>query len=213
MRLRFRRPETLGEEIANAVTHGFGLLAVFIGAPFLILDAVRNGSAWEIAGVSVFASSMAILYAASTLYHAIQHVGTKSILRVLDHSAIFLLIAGTYTPFTLGPLRGGWGWTLFGLVWGLAAIGIVMKAMRANWHPILSNALYVAMGWLIVIAAKPFWSSIEPAGLLWIVGGGIAYTGGLWFFTTDKFKFGHMVWHLCVIAGTVCHYFAVLWYG
>lgn len=208
-----RRPQTISEEIANAVTHGFGLLAVFVGAPFLIINAVRDGTAWNIAGVSVFAVSMAALYLASTLYHSIQHVGKKSILRIFDHSAIFILIAGTYTPFTLGPLRGAWGWTLFGLVWGLAILGVIVKSVRANWHPVLSNGLYLGMGWLIVIAAKPFWTELPHAALVWIAAGGVAYTGGLWFFTTDKFKFNHMVWHLFVIAGTVCHYFAVLWYA
>jgi hemolysin III len=207
------RSQTLGEEIANSITHGFGLLAVFVGAPFLIVHAVRHGSAWNIVGVSVFIGSMIILYLASTLYHSIPHVAAKNVFRILDHSAIFLLIAGTYTPFTLGILRGGFGWTLFGLVWGLAILGIVLKAVRALWHPVLSNGLYLGMGWLIVIAARPFWMHMPHLGLLWILAGGIAYTGGIWFYATDKFKYGHMVWHLFVFAGTICHYFAVLLYA
>lgn len=205
--------QSIGEEIANSITHGVGVLAVFVGTPFLVVNAVRHGSPWNVVGVSVFALSMIVLYLASTLYHAIPHVGAKRTLRVLDHSAIFLLIAGTYTPFTLGVLRGGFGWTLFGLVWGLAIIGIVMKAVREHWHPVLSNGIYLGMGWLIVIAAKPFWTHMPHAGLLWILAGGIAYTGGIWFYATDNVKYRHMVWHLFVFAGTVCHYFAVLWYA
>lgn len=207
-----RHVQSRTEEIANSISHGVGVIAVLTGAPFIILAAVHQRSAWDIVGVSIFVFSMLVLYFASTIYHAHTNPTVKYVFRILDHGAIYLLIAGTYTPFTLGPLRGPWGWTLFGLVWGIAIIGIVLKSLNALWHPVLSNAVYLSMAWLAVIAAKPFWDHIHLGGVSWLLAGGIAYSGGIFFFNSKR-KYAHLWWHLCVIAGTVCHYFAVLLYA
>ncbi len=209
---RAKRPQTTGEEIANSVTHGLGVLAVLTGAPFLLVAAVQRRSAWDVVGSSVFLFSMLTLYLSSTLYHALTHRTAKRVFHVLDHGAIYLLIAGTYTPFTLGALRGPWGWTLFGVVWGLAVLGIVLKSRRALSHPLLSNALYLGLGWIVLAAARPFWREVGPAGLLWLLAGGVAYSGGVYFYTS-RWRFAHALWHMCVLAGTVCHFFAVLWYA
>lgn len=209
---RAKRPQTTGEEIANAVTHGLGVLAVLTGAPFLLIAAVQRRSAWDVVGSSVFLASMLTLYLASTLYHALTHPGAKRVFHVLDHGAIYLLIAGTYTPFSLGALRGPWGWTLFGVVWAFAALGITLKARRALWHPLLSNALYLGMGWLALAAARPFWQHVRPVGLLWLLAGGLAYSGGVVVYNSPR-RYAHALWHLCVLAGTACHFFAVLWYA
>jgi hemolysin III len=207
------RPLTAAEEIANSVSHGIGLALALAATPILVVMAVRAGNAWNTVGASVFATSMVLLYLASTLYHALTHDKAKRVFRVLDHGAIFLLIAGTYTPFTLGVLRGPWGWTLLGLVWGLAAFGIAMKAITGAKYVWLSVALYIAMGWSAVIAAKEIWFHIPLAGILWILAGGIAYTAGVAFFAAHRVRYHHLAWHLFVIAGTTCHFFAVLWYS
>lgn len=208
------RPQSRGEEIANSISHGVGMLLAIAATPILIVMAVRHGGAAAIVGSSIFGTSMILLYCASTLYHALPENRAKRVFKVLDHSAIFLLIAGTYTPFTLGVLNGALGWTLFGLVWGLAVIGIVMKGVwgaSQNW---ISTGLYVLMGWLIVIAIKPLWLNMEPWGLFWLVAGGLSYTLGVVFFVLDeKIKYSHFIWHLFVIAGSVCHCFAVMWYS
>ena len=207
------RPPSVGEEIANSVSHGIGLALAIIATPILIIAASRSGTTWNIVGVAVFAASMITLYFASTLYHALRHERAKRFFRMLDHGAIFLLIAGTYTPFTLGILRGPWGWTLFGLIWGLAIVGLTMKAVfgaRYNW---LSVVLYLTMGWLVVIAAPEVLHRVPLSGLAWIIAGGIAYTGGVGFYAAHRVRYAHFAWHLFVIAGTVCHFFAVLWYS
>lgn len=213
MTVALERPQSVGEEIANAVSHGAGLVAAVGAAPVLIAHAARRDGAAAIVGASVFAGTMVLLYLASTLYHALPRSSAKRMFRVIEHSAIFLLIAGTYTPFTLGVLRGAWGWTLFGLVWGLAALGIVLKAVGGVRYPKLSTSVYVAMGWLIVIAIRPLWLRVPMAGLAWLLVGGIAYTAGVAFFAAKQMPFGHFVWHLFVLAGTACHAFAVLWYA
>ncbi|MBT9568554.1 MAG: hemolysin III family protein [Thiobacillus sp.] len=206
--------QSTGEEIANSVSHGLALIAVLVGTPFLLVHAVRQGDAGFIVGASIFAAAMILLYLASTLYHAISHPRVKRVFRVIDHSAIFLLIAGTYTPFTLGVLQGPWGWTLFGIVWGLAGIGIALKAFKGLGFPRLSTALYLAMGWLVVIAIEPLMARLPTAGLLWLLAGGLAYSVGVVFFALDsRLKYGHFTWHLFVAAGTACHYFAVLGYA
>ena len=202
------------EEIANSVSHGIGLVAALVATPFLITHAVRRGDAGFIVGAGIFAATMVLLYLASTLYHALPPGKAKRVFRVIEHSAIFLLIAGTYTPFTLGILRGALGWTLLGLVWGLAVAGVVLKAFERNSHPIVSTSLYLLMGWLVLIAANPLHSRVPASGLLWLVAGGVAYTAGVAFFATDsRLRYGHFIWHLFVMAGTACHYFAVLWYA
>jgi hemolysin III len=207
-----RRP-SVGEEIANSLSHGAGLALAIIGTPVLITAAVRYGTAWNTVGVSVFGASMIALYLASTLYHALTNEGAKRVFRVLDHSAIFILIAGTYTPFTLGVMRGPWGWTLFGLVWGLALLGVIKKALFGAQYVWLSVALYLIMGWLVVIAGPQVWQRVPLSGLAWLLAGGVAYTTGIIFFAAHRIRYTHFAWHLFVIAGTACHFFAVLWYS
>jgi hemolysin III len=207
-----RRP-TLGEEIANSISHGIGLVLAVVATPILIITTLRYGSAWNTIGVSVFGASMVTLYLASTLYHALTHDRAKRFFRMLDHSAIFLLIAGSYTPFTLGILRGPWGWTLLVLIWTLAAVGLTMKAVlraRYNW---LSVILYLVMGWLVVIATPQVLRVMPLSGLAWLVAGGIAYTAGVAFYAAHHVRYAHFAWHLFVLAGTTCHFFAVLWYS
>ena len=208
-----RHVPSLGEEIANAVSHGVGCLAALAATPFLVLAAARRGGAGAIVGASVFAGTVVVLYLASTLYHALPRNRAKRVLRVIDHSAIFLLIAGTYTPFTLGVLRGAWGWTLFGLVWALAGLGVALKSVRGIRNPRLSTALYVGMGWLALIAIRPLWFHLPPAGWLWLIAGGFAYTSGIAFYAAERLRYAHFVWHVFVLMGTVCHFFAVLWYA
>ena len=207
------RPQSPGEEIANSVSHGVGLAASLVAAPILIVSAVRRGGAAGIVGASVFAGTMVLLYLASTLYHALPNKKAKRVFQVLDHGAIFLLIAGTYTPFTLGVLRGGWGWTLFGLVWGLAVLGIVLKTVGVVAIPWLSTGLYLGMGWLVLIAVRPLWLRMPLSGLAWLVAGGLAYTAGVAFFRAERLRYSHFIWHLFVLTGTCCHFFAVLWYA
>ena len=208
------RTQSLGEEIANSISHGAALFLAAIGVPFLIVASVQHGTAVNVVGASVFGATTVLLYFASTLYHAVPHPRAKLLLKKLDHGAIYLLIAGTYTPFTLGVLGGPWGWTLFGLVWALAVIGVTLKAFDRISHPVWSTGLYVVMGWLVLIAVKPLLASIATPGLVLLAAGGLAYTLGVVFFALDsRVRYGHFVWHLFVIAGTTCHYFAVLGYA
>ena len=208
------RPQSIGEEIANSVSHAIAMLAALAATPVLIMTAAQRGGAADIVGASVFAATMVLLYLASTLYHALPGSRAKRVFQILDHAAIFLLIAGTYTPFTLGALRGTWGWTLFGLVWSLALIGIVLKVVYGVRQPRLSTLLYLAMGWLVVIAIKPLLLNVSTDGLLWLLAGGVAYTSGVAFFATgERIRYGHFIWHLFVIAGTSCHFVAVWLYA
>ena len=207
------RRQTLSEEIANSVSHGVGLALAIIATPILIVAASRAGTVRNVIGVSVFATAMILLYLASTLYHAIPHDRAKQIFRVLDHGAIFLLIAGTYTPFTLGVMRGPWGWTMFGMVWGLAVAGLIKKAILGARYTWLSVILYLTMGWLAVIATPQILQRIPLSGLAWLLAGGIAYTAGVAFFAAHRVRYAHFAWHLFVIVGTICHFFAVLWYS
>ena len=204
------RTQSPCEEIANCVSHAVGLLAAVAATPVLVLSAARHGGAPRIAGASVFAAAMVLLYLTSTLYHALPRNRAKQVFQVLDHAAIFLMIAGTYTPFTLGVLRGTWGWTLFGLVWGLALAGVVLTAAGGVRYPKLTTSLYLGMGWLIIIAVKPLWLRMPSEGLLWLSGGGIAYTVGVVFYAAKRVRYFHLIWHLFVIAGTACHFIAVL---
>lgn len=207
------RPLSLGEEIANSVTHGVAALASVAALPILLVVTIARGDPWQIVGGAVFGATLILLYTASTLYHALTHSGAKRVFRVLDHSAIYLLIAGTYTPFALGTLRGPWGWSLLGAVWALAALGITAKATLGFRFPRLSTAIYIGMGWLGVIAFRPLMAHIGTAGIMWLVAGGLCYTAGVIFFAWERLRYGHMVWHLFVAAGSVCHFFAVLWYA
>ena len=206
-------PPTPGEEIANTISHGIGLALAIAATPILIAAALRAGSVWSLVGASVFASAMLTLYFASTLYHALRHDKAKRFFRTLDHGAIFLLIAGTYTPFTLGVLRGPWGWTLLGLIWAMAVTGLTMKAVVGPRYRWLSMVLYLSMGWLVVIAAKPVLLRVPLPGILWLLAGGVAYTVGVGFFSAHRLRYHHFIWHLFVLAGTTCHFFAVLWYS
>jgi hemolysin III len=207
------RSQSAGEEIANAVSHGVALLLAVIAAPVLVVSAAQRGTMAEIIGVSIFGTTMVLAYLTSTLYHALAMNRAKRVFRILDHGAIFLLIAGTYTPFTLGPLRGAWGWTLFGLVGGLALAGVVFKVVGGVRYPKLSTSLYIAMGWLVIVAIEPLRLNVPMSGLFWLLAGGIAYTAGVAFFAPKRLRYGHFVWHLFVIAGSACHFAAVLWYA
>ncbi|MEI6740870.1 MAG: hemolysin III family protein [Gemmatimonadaceae bacterium] len=208
------RVASVSEEIANALTHGVGLLASLVGLPVLVLSALSRGEMRTVIGMSVFGASLIALYAASTLYHAIPHPTLKQRMRVVDHAAIYLLIAGTYTPFTLGVLRGAWGWTLFGIVWTLAALGVLFKVLfgSGRFHRV-STAVYVLMGWVIIVAIRPLMQHMDHAGLVLLIAGGLCYTGGVVFYIDKRRSWTHPVWHLFVLGGSVCHYFAVLWYS
>ena len=204
---------SLREEIANGISHGLGLILALIALPFLIMSAARAGNTRFTIGVAVFGVTMIVLYLASTLYHSLTHERAKHIFRQIDHCAVFLLIAGSYTPFTLGVLRGPWGWTLLAIVWALAVAGIVIKVLTGTRHWWLLMSLYLGMGWLAIVAIKPILALVPPPGIVLILAGGIAYSGGLAFFAAHRIRYHHFIWHLFVIAGTTCHFFAVLWYG
>lgn len=208
-----KRDQSRGEEIANSISHGAAFLMAVAACPVLIVSAARHDGAAGIVGKSIFAFTMMLLYLTSSLYHTLPENKAKHVFQILDHSAIFLLIAGTYTPFTLGVLRGGWGWTLFGLVWGIAMVGVILQSIGGVRHKTLSTLLYLAMGWLIVIAAKPLWLNMPSRGIFWLIAGGAAYTGGVGFYAARRMPYGHFVWHLFVITGTACHFIAILKYA
>jgi hemolysin III len=213
--VKARREQSRKEDIANSVSHGVGLVAALLATPYLVSQSAARGEGRFIVGVSIFAASVVLLYLASTLYHGLAPSKAKHIFRLIEHSAIFFLIAGTYTPFTLGVLHGTWGWTLLALIWSLAIVGIVLKVLARMSHPIVSTGLYLLMGWLIVIAIKPLAAGGVPtSGLLLLLAGGLAYTLGVTFYALDaRMHYGHLVWHLFVLTGTACHYFAILWYA
>lgn len=206
------RAWTVGEEVAHSVTHGIGLLAAIAGLVVLLVEAAATRDPWRITACAVYASTLVLLYGTSTLYHALSATRARAIFRVLDHSAIFLLIAGTYTPFALVSLRGPWGWTLLGIVWGLAALGITAKAVFGTRWPIFSTVIYVGMGWVVVVAVKPLIAHVPPAAIAWLLAGGVAYTGGVVFYAWTRLRYSHAIWHLFVLAGSVCHYVAVIRY-
>jgi len=210
---RSRRVQSSGEEIANAVSHGLGLMAALAAMPVLIAMAARRGGAADVVGSAVFGATVALLYLTSTLYHSAPAGERKTWLRRLDHSAIFLLIAGTYTPFTLGVLGGAWGWTLFGVIWGLAVAGVIVKLTAGPRWPVLSTGLYLAMGWLVVLAGRPLLLRVPPQGIALLAAGGMAYTLGVVFYAQPRMRYAHLVWHLFVLAGTTFHVLAVLGYA
>jgi hemolysin III len=203
-------PRLSAEELANSLTHGVGLIMSIAGFATLLTLAVMRGSAWRIASCAIYGSTLLCLYAASTFYHGIRSRRLKRILKVCDHSAIYLLIAGTYTPFLLVNLRGGWGWSLFAVIWGLAMAGILFKVWFAEHFSILSTAVYLLMGWLALLAIKPMLHAIPLDGLLWLAAGGALYTVGVVFYAWKKLPYNHAIWHGFVLAGSTCHYFAVL---
>ncbi|MDQ3287677.1 MAG: hemolysin III family protein [Pseudomonadota bacterium] len=198
------------EEIVNALTHGLGATASLAGGAVLITLAAVHGDGWQLVGAIVFGVSLLLLYLASTLYHAIQHPTAKGRLKVFDHCAIYVLIAGTYTPFTLIGLRGPWGWGLFAAIWTLALAGVVFKLFFTGRFKRLSTLIYVAMGWLVVIAIKPLLATLDAWTFGWLLAGGLFYTLGTIFYHRPSLPYSHAIWHLFVIAGSVCHYVAVL---
>ena len=202
------RPQTLGEEIANAITHGLGVLLALASLPVLVLHAAGPAA---VVGATLFASTMLLLYGVSTLYHALPPGRAKRWFNRLDHAAIYVFIAGSYMPFALGVLRGGWGWTLFGIVWALAALGVAIKLADRLRHPLWSTALYLAMGWVVLLALPPLIRQVSAPGLAWLVAGGAAYTLGAAVFIFDsRWRYGHALWHLFVLGGSGCHVAAVL---
>ena len=205
------RPQSLGEEIANAVSHGLGFLLAVAAMPILVWFAAQRGGAADITAATVFAGTMMLLYGISALYHALPVGRAKHWLNRLDHAAIYVFIAGSYTPFALGALRGGWGWTLFGIVWGLAAVGVTVKLFNRLKHPLWSTGLYVAMGWVVLIAIGPLVQRMPATALVWLVAGGLAYTLGAVVYLFDcRVRYAHFAWHLFVVAGSACHVVAAV---
>lgn len=193
------------EELAAAATHGFGTVCGIAATGVLVTLAALKGDVFHIVGTAVFGTTLVLLYSASTLYHLAPEPQTRERLRIVDHSAIYLLIAGTYTPFTLAGVRGGWGWTLFGVIWGLAGAGIVFKLFFTGRYRRVSTAIYLAMGWLVVVAAKPIIETLPGATLIWLAIGGLAYTAGVYFYLNRRIPYGHAIWHLFVMAGSTAH--------
>lgn len=204
------RAHFLREELANALTHGLGATAALAGGAVLIVLAALHGDGWQLGGAIVFGICLLLLYVASTLYHAIQHPVAKARLKVFDHCAIYLLIAGTYTPFTLIGLRGALGWWLFAAIWTLAFAGVVFKLFFTGRFKLLSTLIYVAMGWLVIIAIVPVFRALDGWTFGWLLAGGVCYTLGTFFYHRPSMRYSHAVWHMFVIAGSVCHYVSVM---
>lgn len=197
------------EELASALTHGLGAVASAVGGAILITFAALGGDVWQLLSATVFSATLILLYTSSTLYHAVRRQVARTRLRIVDHCAIYLLIAGTYTPFTLVTLRGAWGWSLFGVVWALAVGGVVFKLFCTGRLKRLSTGIYLGMGWLVIIAIHPFLEALTTGTLLWLLAGGLAYTIGTAFYHSRRIPFAHAVWHLFVLAGSACHFVAV----
>lgn len=209
-----RRPLTPREDLACSISHGLGLIASLAALPVLMAGAIERNDPWQVVGGAIFGAMLVLLYAASTIYHALPSPSKhKSLWRVLDHSAIYLLIAGTYTPFTLGALRGPWGWALLIAIWALAVGGIVFKVTLGFKYPRISAAFYLVMGWLVLIAIEPLTTHVPAQGVLWLLAGGVSYSLGVIFFAWHRLRYAHLIWHLFVITGSVCHFFAVLLYS
>lgn len=207
------RAQTYREEVANSVSHGIGLFFALIAAPLLVDNAIRSGDQHRIIAFGIYATTIVLMFAASMVYHGLPRGHAKFIFRIVDHSAIFLLIAGSYTPFMLGVLHGPWGWTLLTFVWCFALAGVVLTAISRVRYPTLSTVVYLTLGWLILVGFKPLWERMNHWGLFWLLAGGLAYTAGVAFFASERLRYGHLVWHLCVLAGSACHYIAVILYS
>ena len=203
---------TLGEEIAHALTHGLGVVLAIIGLTVMVARATLYGDHWHVIAASVFGATLVLMYTASTLYHSIPLPRAKRVLRIIDHSTIYLLIAGTYTPLTLVTLHGTWGWSLFAVTWGLALVGVIFKAFATGRFERVSLAIYLGMGWCVVVAIKPLWRTLDLGGLILLALGGLAYTGGVAFYLWERLRYHHAIWHGFVLAGSVLQYFAVLFY-
>jgi hemolysin III len=201
----------LGDILANAITHGIGAVLAIIGAVALIAASTR-GTAWLVASCSIFSVTLVLVYVCSTLYHSLVRTRARHVFHILDHSAIYLLIAGTYTPFALVTLRGWLGWTIFGIEWGLAVAGVVFKSFAVDRFELASALVYLGQGWFVVVAVVPLVHALGWHGLLWLGLGGVAYTLGIIFFALDRLRYFHALWHLFVLAGSVAHYFAILFY-
>ncbi len=208
--IRMPHAQTMGEEIANMVTHGIGAALSVAGLAVLMVLASVNGTTLHLVALAIYGTTLVLLYSASTLYHAVRGPRTKSLFQLIDHAAIFLLIAGSYTPFTLISLGGEWGWALFSIIWALAIAGALFRVFHRTHSRRVSLPLYLAMGWLVLIGGNELWIAVGPAGLTWLVIGGLAYTGGVIFYLWERLPFNHAVWHLFVLAGSACHFVAVL---
>lgn len=203
---------SVGEEWANSLSHGVGVVLGIAGLSVLVSMAALQGDAWKVVSAAVYGTTLIAMYLASTLYHSLPAPRLKRRFRILDHATIYLLIAGTYTPLTLISLRGPWGWSLFGAIWGMAMVGIMLKIFLTGRFKRLSSLVYIGMGWLILIAIKPSLAVIPPGGMGWLLVGGLCYTGGVAFYLWQSLPYHHAVWHLFVLAGSVCHFLAVLFY-
>ena len=211
LRASSKRMHSSSEELANMISHGIGLIAAMIGAPILLFAAHKTGSGGFFVGTIIFVATMLALYLASTLYHVWPETRTKDALQLFDHCAIFLLIAGTYTPFALGPLRGIWGSTILVVVWAVAVFGVIVKVSRGtSRHSKLAMSLYLGMGWFALIIIWPLILKVPPTALFWLFAGGVAYTTGVLFFVNERLRYSHFVWHMFVLTGTSCHFLAVL---
>lgn len=197
------------EEIANRLTHGAGAALGVAGLVLLVVSSARNGDAWHVVSTAIFGATLVLLYTASTLYHSFSGERARRLLRKFDHAAIFLLIAGTYTPFVLVTLRGPWGWSLFGVVWGLALVGVAMKFWFAGRFRVVSTLVYLGMGWLVLIALKPLVAALPAGGMKLLVAGGLCYTGGAVFYLWKRLPYHHAIWHVFVLGGSACHWAAV----
>ncbi|MDX1473916.1 MAG: hemolysin III family protein [Reinekea sp.] len=200
------------EEWANSLTHGIGAVLAVAGLVVMLAVTIGQGDAWQIVSASIYGTTLIFMFLASTLYHAIQHPNIRKILRQIDHLAILYLIAGSYTPFTLVTLNGAWGWTIFGIVWGLTLVGTVLQLSPARHIKALMVTLYLLMGWVVIIAIKPLVANLSANGLGLLVAGGLAYTGGVVFYVNKRIPFNHAIWHMFVLAGAMLHFFAILLY-
>ncbi len=208
-----RRIQSSSEEAANALSHGIALLISLVAVPWLIVFTMRTNTTSAVVGVSIFGVTVILAYLSSMVYHALPVGETKRFFRTLDHVSIYLLIAGTYTPFTLGVLKGPWGWALLATIWVLALAGIAFKTRKGAGYSRLSTFFYILMGWLVVVAIVPLWMNMSTAGLVWLVAGGVAYTGGTVFYAARTLPYAHLIWHLFVMTGTACHFVAVTFYA
>lgn len=203
-------PHSLREEFANALTHGLGVVAALCGSSVLITLAATRGDVWQLSSAIIYGITLVLLYAASTLYHAVPHAAAKARLKVFDHCAIYLLIAGTYTPITLISLRESWGWWMFGTIWTLAMLGVIFKLFFTGRFKLVSTLIYVGMGWLVIVAIRPVLTHVDSWTLGWLFAGGLFYTGGTWFYMHQRLRYAHAIWHVFVLLGSVSHYVAVM---